>query len=440
MSSGSNDKKPFAPSKIQFAYFSMIMAWAANILFLFISSNPEIIMSTKEGIRLADFFTFYEAAKLSASGDKLYELGAQLRWTNQIIAPLHVDQAWPLVYPPMICLLLTPLSNFSLDGAFTFWKFLSVPFGLTGVYILLTSQTRFNNVSRAAIMLSVIANTPAIFAIRTGSFSFILLCLLSLYVWGLLKNRNIMVGICLALMAAIKPNFAVFLLVPLFFPLRWKALTVTGLTMLGLVCASIAHFGVGVFSEYSAYLNDVFSSSNKYAPITFPEYQVNLRALILYHLLHWTTPVAVTVFTTVCCLFGLAMSALVWLKARGRQELFGWSMAFTLLMLLLCGPHVHHYDVLLLVVAAALTLPSVSFSDVVKVKERAYRYWCYLFLLYPMVSFITFSLSVFNQDLKLVVILFTNIALAITGFLYLTYLWKSPVDASLADLENGKQI
>ncbi len=403
----------------------MILAWAANILFLFATTNPDLIMSTKEGIRLVDFFTFYEAAKVSASGANLYDYQAQLDWTNKIIAPLHVDRAWPMVYPPTICLMLTPLAMLSLDGAFTLWKYLSVPIGLAGVYVLLRSQTRLNKVDQAAILIAVIANTPALFSIRTGAFSFFLLAFLALYVWGLLKERSFVSGLCLALIAAIKPNYAIFLVLPALTQRRWRVLGFTALSFLAIVAGTVSHYGFGVFGEYIAYVKDVFGSDNKYAHIVYPEFQVNLRALVLYQILHWTTNQVVFIFTAVTFVCGLALSFWVWLKAARDERLFGWSMGFTVTMLLLCGPHVHHYDCLLLAVAAILTLPSVSFSKIMMEEDWSYRIWCCAFLFYPLVSFITSSLAAFNFDYKLPCILVTNIVLAVSSFVYFNRLSKA---------------
>jgi hypothetical protein len=152
-----------------------------------------------------------------------------------------------------------------------------------------------------------------------------------------------------------------------------------------------------------------------------------LRALVMYDLLHLPTSNTVVAFGTISLLIGLVVSLWLWLKSSKRPELFGWVMSVTLVLSLFCGPHVHIHDCLMLAVAAILTIPSVSPSVVFKEKDLAYRVWCMTLLLYPLVSFISFNLSIFGSAIRTYPVLVQNLVLAVSGTIYVVRCWKRPV-------------
>lgn len=419
-------KSEFRPSKVQFAYFSMILAWAANVLFFFATTNPDLVMPGKGSIQLADFVGYYEAAKLGAAAANLYDFNAQLAALNQIIAPAHSDIAWAIPYPPTFYLLAAPLSMLSLTDAYVFWKFISVPVGLLVTSVLLWSQKRFSKIDRAAILVAIISNTPALLAIRAGQFSFVALALVSLYCWSFLQKRSILAGLCLGLLGVVKPHYAIFLAIPVLTMRRWKVLASAVPLAAIVVAATVMRFGVHILPDYVHYLSEVYTSAN-YTGIS-PAEQVNLRALVMYDLLHLPTSNVVVASGTISLLLGLAVSLWLWLKSSKRPELFGWAMAVTLVLSLFCGPHVHIHDCLMLAVAAILTIPSVSPSVVFKEKDLWYRIWCMTLLLYPLVSFISFNLSIFGSAIRTYPVLAQNLILAVSGTIYVIRQWKrSPV-------------
>jgi alpha-1,2-mannosyltransferase len=423
-SKSDNSKKEFRPSKIQFAYFSMILAWAGNVLLFFATTNPDMIMTGEGSLRLADFVGYYEAARLAAAGANLYDFNTQLTALNQIVAPAHTDIAWAIPYPPTFYLLAAPLSMLSLTDAYVFWKFVSVPIGLLGTAVLVWAQKRFSKIDRAAIMVALVANTPALLAIRAGQFSYVALALVSLYCWAFLQKRFIIAGLCLGVLGVVKPHYAIFLAIPVFILRYWKVIA-SAVPLAGIVgVATVARFGFHILPDYVHYLSEVYTSPN-YTAIS-PAEQVNMRALIMYDILQMPTSSIVVAFGTVSLLIGLAAAVWLWFKSAKKPELYGWAMSVTLVLSLFCGPHVHIHDCLLLAVAAILTIPSVSPSVVMKSKDTAYRVWCMTMLLYPLVSFISFNLSIFGTAIRTYPILAQNVILTVSGILYMMRQWKQP--------------
>lgn len=402
----------------------MIVAWAANLLFFFATTNVDLIVTGKQSLQLADFVGYYEAAKLSAAAANLYDFNTQLACLNQIIAPSHTDIAWAIPYPPTFYLLAAPLSMLSLTDAYVFWKFVSVPVGLLGASALLFAQERFDKIDRTAILVAIVSNTPALLAIRAGQFSFVALALVSLYCWSFFQKRNILAGLCLGLLGVVKPHYAIFLAIPVLAMRRWKVLAGAVPLVASVLVATIMRFGWHILPDYGRYLSEVYTSAN-YTAIS-PGEQVNFRALVMYDLLHLPTSNVVVAFGTVSLLIGLLMSLLLWLKSSSRPELFGWVMSVTLVLSLFFGPHVHIHDCLVLAVAAILTIPSVSPSLVFKEKDIFYRVWCMTLLLYPLVSFISFNLSIFGSAIRTYPVLAQNLILAVSGTMYVVRLWKRP--------------
>ncbi len=310
----------------------------------------------------------------------------------------------------------------SLTDAYVFWKFMSVPVGLLVTSILLFSQERFSKIDRTAILVAIISNTPALLAIRAGQFSFVALALVSLYCWSFLQKRSILAGLCLGLLGVVKPHYAIFLVIPVLTMRRWKVLASAIPVVAIVVATTVMRFGVHILPDYVHYLSEVYTSVN-YTGIS-PADQVNLRALVMYDLLHLPTSNIVVASGTVSLLLGLGLSLWLWIKSSGRPELFGWVMAVTLVLSLFCGPHVHIHDCLMLAVAAILTIPSVSPSVVFKEKDVAYRIWCMTMLLYPLVSFISFNLSIFGSAFRTYPVLAQNPILAVSGTVYVIRQWK----------------
>lgn len=412
----------------------MILAWAGNVLFFFATSNPEMIMTGNGTLSLADFVGYYEAAKLGAAGANLYDFNTQLAALNQIVAPVHSEIAWAIPYPPTFYLLAAPLSMLSLTDAYVFWKFVSVPIGMLGASVLLWSQKRFDKIDRLAILVALIANTPALLAIRAGQFSFVALSLVSLYCWSFLEKRQILAGLCLGFLGVVKPHYAIFLAIPVLTMRRWKVLASAIPVAAAVGIATVAKFGAHILPDYVHYLSEVYTSAN-YTGIS-PAEQVNFRALIMYDLLHLPTSNIVVAFGTVSLLAGVALAVWLCLKSAKHSQnpdLAGWVMSLLIVLSLFFGPHVHIHDCLMLAVAAILTIPSVSPSQVFKEKNLAYRVWCMTLLLYPLVSFISFNLSIFGSAIRTYPILAQNLILTVSGIAYIVGQWKNQRQAKAAE-------
>lgn len=417
MATSTDKTSEFRPSKVQFAYFSLILAWALNVLFFFATTNPDMIMTGEKSLRLADFVGYYEAAKLGFMGANLYDFQTQLSALNDIVAPNHTDIAWAIPYPPTFYLLAAPLSLLSLTDAYVFWKFTSVVLGFMGTSVLIFAQKRFSKIDCAAIFLALVSNTPALIAIRSGQFSFLQLALVALYCWGFLEKRSIIAGLSLGFLGMIKPNYAIYIVVSALIMRRWKILAIAASVAAVVLAATVMRFGVHILPDYLHYLSEVYTSPN-YTGISASE-QVNLRALLLYDILRMETSKAVVSFGTVSLLAGLALTVWLWIKSKSKPEIFPWVLSVTLVLSLFFGPHVHIPDCLILAVAGILTLPSVSPSDVFKVKDSDYRIWCMTLLLYPLVSFISFNLSIFGTEIRTYPVIAQNLILVITGVRYI---------------------
>lgn len=417
MAQSSEKTSEFRPSKIQFAYFSLILAWTLNVLFFFATTNPDMIMTGDQSLRLADFVGYYEASKLGAMGANLYDFQTQLSTLNQIVAPSHTDIAWAIPYPPTFYLLAAPLSLLSLTDAYVFWKFASVVLGYLGTSVLIFAQKRFSKIDCAAIFLALVSNTPALIAIRSGQFSFLQLALVALYCWGFLEKKSVIAGLSLGFLGMIKPNYAIYIVVSAIVMRRWRILATAAAFAAVVLAATVMRFGFHILPDYVHYLSEVYTS-DKYTGISASE-QVNLRALLLYDILRMETSKAVVTFGTVSLLSGLALTVWLWIKSVRRPEIFPWVLAVTLVLSLFFGPHVHIPDCLILAVSAILTIPSVSPSIVFKETDRDYRVWCMTLLLYPLVSFISFNLSIFGTEIRTYPVIAQNLILVVTGIRYI---------------------
>ena len=328
------------------------------------------------GLKHLDFVRFYAMGKLSASPDRLhvYDAQTQLDWVNAVIYPASRPHVLYMEYPPWAFLPLIALAYTRLDIAYIGWSVLSVVAACGGAFVLRRCNPELRAGDAAVLMLAACGSYVAFNCLVAGQLAMFLLLLLSLFFWALRGQRNWLGGCVLGLIS-IKLQYLPFLLIPLVVLKRWRMMVSYAVAQAALLAAAGLWFG---WASIAAYPQSLLSSETHVGLVyNSVNSMVSLRGLLAPLVSKQAS--AYFGFVTMAC--GLALTWWLWRAERDRER--RWSMALTPLIAIVFCPHSYLYDVLVLAVSAALTLPSFSLRRLAGLTPPAYRMWAFVLAIYP---------------------------------------------------------
>jgi hypothetical protein len=382
------NKKHNLPNVLDFAYACLIICWVStSVLEVFkYIFEPSVLAYMQAGeLRLADYICFYQAGKifLDSVHNNIYDWNYQLSVLNQIIAPLESARVFAIPYAPTAFVFFVPLALFSLTTSYQLFIGLSFLVALITLYIVCNTYHPHNKIFSVMFSMGAFVCLSSIISFRLGQITWILLFLMVAYVLCFQKKQDYLAGIALGLFF-VKQQYAIFLLLPAIFCRRIHVLY--GLATVLAVLAVIVQykFGIHSFVDYLKYLLEI-SNIDKYNGVN-PALHVNLKAFLSMFL-----PKPMTLITSflffVIALTGIAF---MWLKLgkdenRHKQSLL-WSC--TIITSLFFSPHAHYHDMLLLILPAAMIIPEVSPSKLLKISNKTFRLYAFTFCMIPLLCFI----------------------------------------------------
>lgn len=351
-----------------------------------------------------DFIHYYQCGAMALSPDRfhVYDPQVQLAWTNKIISPQHVTELWFIQFVPFVFPLMVPFALMGLGTSYLVWCVISIA---SGSYILFQTLTERKWPAPAifAFLLAATACFPAWFNVWWGQFAWFYLTLMGLYFLSLKRKKDILAGICLALLA-IKPQYIFPVAFPALFLKRTKLIVTAVCTELLLL--GLAAFSIGTDSVLN--YHQTLLSAEKQAG----QMQANAGAMIsLRGLFSAFLPSEIALYAAAFLyLAALVLLFFIWRKATRESDApdsFNWPIALTIMTAILFSPHSMVYDCLIVFIAAALTLPGYQLSDVDKLVDSAgsklagfaNRFWFYSLYFYPIISWLIF-LPLSDNDTK----------------------------------------
>jgi hypothetical protein len=178
------------------------------------------------------------------SGTFATDFSVYWRTANEPLAMAYVPRdELPFPYAPTMLLWIKPLSVLPMWPAFAMWVMIST-------YCLAKTCRVHLSVNETWLVL---AGPILVYGLATGQVSPILAAIL---LWSCSKTNRLAAGLGLAVIASIKPQLV--LLAPLFLLARrdWLAFGSAALGFLALVLASILAFGLPLWFEWLASLNN----------------------------------------------------------------------------------------------------------------------------------------------------------------------------------------
>ena len=249
---------------------------------------------------------------------------------------------------PYFGLFMVPFTLLPLDAGQICFNSLTLLYGCFGLLLLLKLRDGLKLWQKGAIVAGIIGSYPSIYTLSIGQATWLLVGIVSCYIYFFVKKKDILSGIFLAL-TTIKFQYLIFLAIPALVAKRVKVFLAAAITEVILLVVSAQVIGWKAIFGYPQYLY--------HTDINLPvkaQGMMSTRAVF-----SMIMPQAPATF----CSAGLAIGACVILALSWRlvaksewKESTGALMALTIVAALVFSPHTHVYDALLLAVPAVLTL------------------------------------------------------------------------------------
>lgn len=369
---------------IDTSYLLVLGLILLHLIWLFVGAwNSHSLLIQKGPVpQISDFVTFYATGVLVDSADarRAYDPAVQLKYFNQLIAPLHLDKPLYFYYPPYVFCIVGLLAHLPIEAAFAVWVSIGLAAAATMLFVLLRCRRSLSLLFCLAVELCVAASYPVVPALTMGQSTWIMLAFVCAFFYALWKKRDILGGMALSGIA-IKPHYAVFFAVAALAQRRWRLLGVALISLVVLLIWSACVLGIGNVIAWP--LTVIQTEPSSIIVGVRPEKMICVRGLALYLLPHaWQLPVALLsmVGAVIYCYW-------IWQRStptvnENEKTLFRL-MTATCLLALSFSPHTHVYDLLLLA-PMALTLERTSLTDALSQGSISERFWSALIMLYPL--------------------------------------------------------
>lgn len=358
-------------------YLTLILVWSIGLSFyvLKLVLGPEFYEHVRQGPTMfGDFIKFYSLGQMiwAKQTAQLYDPAVQLDYYNQLIAPASVSRLTFSEYPPHFMLILSLLPLLPLNFSFLIWTFGGLIIAI-GSLNRVAMARRVSGLTVLVISLAMIASLPGFRTVGFGQVSWLYLSIISLWCWAVLKKRQFIEGVALAL-STLKFQYTPFLLLPALVGRRKSTFVAFVLSELVFLLFSGLVLG---WSNVFGYPGALHGAENLTGENGFSQEMVNLRGLLSNMLL--PTPALY-----VSLLFVPVAMAVVYLCIRNKAE-DNWICSLTILASLCFSPHTFIYDWVLLTLPAILLFNSTSSQSIKGI--LGLEIW-----FYPLISWLVFLL------------------------------------------------
>jgi hypothetical protein len=311
------------------------------------------------GLIGADFIAFYTGGTIVAQGhgQSLYDLNKQ-REVEELLETqtgVPIDQHFFLAFdnPPLGAVLLVPFAQLPPEVAFVIWTAINV--GLCAL-VFWTYLFRSDQAFQLKLFfgLSWFLYVPVFLSFFYGQMTGIVVGLMGAAILSLVSGRDATAGVALAVLAAIKPQYAVVLGIVLVFKWRVRALlsgAITG-SLLGL--ASLVLIGFSGVNDYRTIIATVGSFRGIGAYHIEPQIMINWRGLLLTFF-PWISDNAGMLLAYALGLVTIGFVLFAWRDPwQPASHDFSWRLLLTLSATLLASYHTHAHGAVLLLMPLLL--------------------------------------------------------------------------------------
>ena len=217
-----------------------------------------------------DFFSFYSAARLflARGGDRVYELGGQKEFQDQVTAHWQGGPfvLLPYIHPPYYTVLIAPLGYLDFHTGYLVWAAVNLALAVAATTILVRSNLLGRMQALVAALITA-GFLPLFVTLLQGQSDLVMLVPLAASYWAWTRGRPGLAGVFAGL-AMVKPQM--LLLLPLLFLARrsWRALAGFGAVATAFAGISLVAVGPTGVTKYAGIIVPWAIGGNQGWPIT----------------------------------------------------------------------------------------------------------------------------------------------------------------------------
>ncbi len=374
-------------------------AWVISelVAIVFLGLSKDLSLYHVGGkVYFSDFVRFYMAGKMTMSPVRqfFYSWDVQKTFLQSILQePLPVEDLYS-PYLPIVFLMMAPYSWLSINHAHLLFDVVNLCIGLAGCFMIIRSLNKTDNTMNGLVLLGTLASLPCAITWLIGQISWLYVGFICFYLAFMRNKKDIPASLAL-FFTIIKPQYAVFLLIPAIYLKRYRLLLYAlGWGILFLVLCTYV-FGLKAMIAYPLVLNQSevsLQSVHAQAMYCFrPLLELFLSKPMAYYgcLALWVSAFLFLLF--------IAMGNS---NVKDKESTFAWLVSITLITSILFSPHAHSHDVMLLVIPALFTLPGQDAES----KQIYMKVWRAIFYSLPVVSWLCYLLVCIHIPGNLIVL------------------------------------
>jgi len=429
------DLKRWLALGLKAAYLSVLCVFLlASVQFILDLFRRHELMVNYHGDQLefSDFLAFYMLGQIAVGPDahRLYEPATQLAYFNRLLAPYSVDKPFFAECVPFVSVLMIPFTWLRPENAYLMWLGLTVVFGMGALFLWLRRERSLNLLQVGTVLLATAASFPGLLSLRMGQQGWNVMGLVSLFWWGFCSGKDFMAALGLALLS-FKPQYVFFFAIAALVSRRWKLMLWAILIEAILLCVSGTVVGWQNVLLYPQMVLHADTTSDYYG--VNEHKMVSMRVLTTLLLPRQSALLAALVIMLV----GLLATSLIWWKTVRARLTSGyeqrWAIALTVILCLICSPHAHCYDLMMLAALAftlapqagkqqPLSLPPAGRDGTAsRLPPFAYSWWCICLCLYPVATWVVLLGAAIGNSVPFLAILLVNCLM----FCFALALWKA---------------
>jgi len=193
-----------------------------------------------------DFYVYYMAGHLAAHGQSAYQIGAPA-WERLAHSLAIAHYTAPYRYPPYTAALSRTLVPLGPRDAMIAWELLSGLALIGGAWLVGSALGGRHGVPLA--LAALVLFVPVYNVLGDGQIDGLAFFFLCLALWGLVRGRDLPLGVGVAMAAALKLTPAL-LLVYLLWRRRWRAALIAAAALVALTLLTLPITGPQWFADY----------------------------------------------------------------------------------------------------------------------------------------------------------------------------------------------
>jgi|GEM_PF-2565638 hypothetical protein len=325
------------------------------------------------GLVGGDFIAYETAGRIVDQGAvrRLYDLDLQQQVGKaiEVAGGVPADQYFRLAFdnPPLVALLFAPLALLPPALGLAIWTIFNVACTVVVAWLFLRALPVPSASVLFTLVLGLLLFWPDFLGYFYGQMMGLVLLLYALTAYWLQRRHDVAAGIALALLAALKPQYALLLL--LIVCMQWRRRTLPVMLLAGGVLAliSLALVGLDGLRAYVGELGALDPYAGNGAYLIDPGAMINWRAFLL-QFLPGLPATAGFLLTNILAVVTIIVALVVWRRTENRGlDPFGWPFLVVTAATLLATYHSHIHGAMLLLVPYLLLQgkPTPAFRSLV---------------------------------------------------------------------------